>query len=338
MAYSDFAPPRRSRRRRYIAVAVIVLMIIGVLVLAVRYRTERRETIDYLATAQGVASEHSEMAERLGSLLQGLGKEERPEVIQRLETLAADAAEARRTLEGADITRAVAEVSGLMTVAVDAWDEGIDSLDDAIVAVLDAEPGDPSGDDELREAFDLLRIGDRAYTGALEALIRLDQELVPAPFPVFSYTEGEYAALYDSTVIAERLRRLGRLSESSDVTVIGTTIPEPVNEGVAGVYAIPASDDFAVEITVSNTGNVVVERVSVVVTLDRTASTEENPPLGIVIPSIEPDTSETLLFEDLDPEPGAVYTITAVASLEDGISDETDDNNTWSLIFKRNAE
>ena len=75
MAYSDFAPPRRSRRRRYIAVAVIVVIVIGVLVLAVRYRTERRESINYLATAQGVAAEHSEMAERLGSLLQGLGRE-----------------------------------------------------------------------------------------------------------------------------------------------------------------------------------------------------------------------------------------------------------------------
>ncbi len=337
MAYSDFAPPRRSRRRRNLVILIIAIAVIGVLVLAIRYRTERRQSIDYLATAEAVAVEHADMADRLGSLLQSLGREERPEVIQRLESMSAEATELRQTLEDAGVTRAVAEVSGLMTVAVEAWDDGIDSLDDAIVVVLDAEPGDPSGDDELRDAFDLMRLGDRAYAGALEAVIRLDQELVPAPFPVFTYTQGEYAALYDAPVIAERLRRLGSLSESSDVAIIGTTVPEPVSEGIAGVYAVPASEDFALEITVSNTGNVVVERVGVVITLHRAASSEQPPPLGIVIPSIEPGASETLLFEDLDPEPGAVYTATAVVTLEEGIADETDDN-TWSIVFKRNAE
>jgi hypothetical protein len=337
MAYSDFAPPRRLRRRRNLVLLVLAIVIFGVLVLAVRYRTERRESIDYMETAQGVALEHQDFAERLGALLQGLGQEERPEVIQRLETLAAEAGEARRTLKNADVTRAVAEGNGLMTVAVEAWDDGIDALDEAIVAILDAEPGDPSGDDELEEAFQLLNLGDRAYAGALEAVVRVDQELVPAPFPIFTYTEGEYAALYDAEIIAERLRRLGGLSESAEIAVIAKTIPEPVSEGVAGVYAIPASEDFALEVRVSNTGNVVVERVSVVVNLHRAASTEQPPPLGIVIPSIEVGTSETLLFEDLDPEPGAVYTVTVEVSLEDGISEETDDS-TWSLVFKRNAE
>ena len=110
-----------------------------------------------------------------------------------------------------------------------------------------------------------------------------------------------------------------------------------MSEGAGGVFAIPASESFAVEVTVSNTGNVVVERVSVVVALQRAASSEQIAPLGIVIPSIESGASETLTFEDLDPEPGVVYTVTAVATLEEGVVDETDDNN-WSLIFKRNTE
>ena len=337
MAYSDYAPPRRSRRRRNIAVIILLLLIVGLLALAVRYRTERRESIDYLATAEEVAITHSELAERLGTLLQGLGREDRPALILRLETLAAEANEARRILGDAVVTRSVAEVSGLMTVAVESWDDGISALDDAIIAVLDAEQGDLSGEDEMREAFDLLRLGDRAYASAVEAVDLLDPELVPAPFPPVTYVEGEFAALYDATVIAGRLRRLGSLSEVSDIALIGITIPEPVSEGVGGVFAIPASDTFALELTVSNTGNVVVERVSVVVSLQRAASSERIPPLGIVIPSIEPGASETLTFEDLDPEPGVVYTVTAVATLEEGVVDETDDN-TWSLTFKRNTE
>ena len=337
MAYSDYAPPRRSRRRRNIAVIIFLLLIVGVLALAVRYRTERRESIDYLATAEEVAIAHAEMAERLGTALQGLGGEDRPALVLRLETLAADASEARRTLGDAVVTRPVAEVSGLMTVSVQSWDDGIAALDDAIIAVLDAENGDLSGEDELEDAFTLLQLGDRAYASAVAAVARLDPEIVPAPFPSVSYVEGEFAALYDATVISQRLRRLGSLSEVSDVALIGTTIPEPVSEGAGGVFAIPASDSFAVEVTVSNTGNVVVERVSVVVSLQRAASSEQIAPLGIVIPSIEPGASETLTFEDLDPEPGVVYTVTAVATLEEGVVDETEDNS-WSLIFKRNTE
>ncbi len=338
MAYSEYAPPRRSRRRRNIAVIILLLLIVGVLTLAVRYRTERRESIDYLETAEEVAVTHGEMSERLGTALQGLAQDDRPALLLRLETLAADANESRRTLGAAVVTRPVAAVSGLMTVAVHSWDDGIAALDDAIIAVLDAEEGDMSGEDELQAAFDLLRLGDRAYVSAVEEVGRLDQELVPAPFPSVSYVEGEFAALYDATVIAERLRQLGTLSERSDIAVIGTTLPEPVSEGTGGVFALPASDEFVVEVTVSNTGNVVVERVSVVVTLQRAASSEQIAPLGIVVPSIEPGASVTLPFAEFDPEPGAVYTVTAVATLEEGAVDVNGEDNSWSLIFERNTE
>ena len=337
MAYSDFGPPRRSRRRRNIALLVTLLVIFGVLALAVRYRTERREGIDYLETAEEVAVAHSEMAERLGSLFQGLGSEDRPAVELRLETLGVEARDARRLLEEMVVTRPVAEVSGLMTVAVEAWEDAINALDDAIIDVLDAEDGVRSGDEQLRAAFELLRLGDRAYQGVLEGVALLDPDLVPAAFPQVTYTGGEYAALYDSTVIAERLRRLGTLSELVDVAITATTVPEPVSEGVGGIWTVPASESLGVEITVSNTGNVPAEQVNVVITLQRAASSERIDPLGQLIPAIEPGESETLLFPELDVAPGVVYTITAVASLQDGVVDETDDN-TWTLVFERNAE
>ena len=152
-----------------------------------------------------------------------------------------------------------------------------------------------------------------------------------------SYTGQEFAALYDAPVIAERLRRLGTLSEERDIAVSATTIPEPVSEGVGGVWAIPASETLALEVTVSNTGNVVAERISVVVTLQRVSSSEAVPARSQLVPSIEPGVSVPVLFEDLDAEPGAVYTITAMASFEDGVTDATDDN-AWTLVFERNAE
>jgi hypothetical protein len=223
-----------------------------------------------------------------------------------------------------------------MSVAVSSWDDGIGALDDAIVAVLDAEVGDRFADEELRSAFELLQLGDRAYSGVLDGVVRLDPEIVPADFPSVTYTEGDYAALYDSEVIAERLRRLGGLSELRDITVVGATIPEPASEGIGGIQTVPASDVFSVQVTVSNTGNVVAEKVTVVVTLQKQFSSDPVSALSQLIPAIEPGTSETLDFEDLDVEVGQVYTIAATATFDDG-PDHTDDN-TWSLLFERNAE
>lgn len=337
MAYSDYGPPRRSRRRRNIVIAVVLLVIIGVLTLAVRYRTERRESIDYLETAEEIAVLHSSLADRLGALLQGLGQEDRPSVVLRLETLAVEARDARKLLEDAVVTRAVAKVSGSMAVAVQAWNDAIVGIDDAMVAILDAEDGDQSGDEELRAAFELLRLGDRAYQGVLEGVAGLDPELVPTAFPEVSYTAAEYAGLYDATIIAERLRRVPALSEVVDVAIVGTTVPEPVSEGVGGIWSVPASDSFVVEITVSNNGNVAAENVNVVVTLQQLASSDKIDPLGRVIPAIDAGASEVITFTDLVPEAGLVYTLTATATLPEGVVDPTDDNS-WTLSFERNAE
>jgi hypothetical protein len=336
MAYSDFRPPRRSRRRRNITVLVVLLVIIGVLVLAVRYRTERRESIDYLTEAIAVAGEHAEMADRLGTLLQSLGQEDRPAVIQRLETLAAEAHAARLRMADLVVSRPVAEVSGLMTVAVTSWDDGIGSIDDAIVAILDAEDGDRSGDEALRSAFELLRLGDRAYAGAVDRVAHLDQEIVPAPMPTVGYVDGDFAVLYDSAVIAERLRMLGTLSEARDIKVVATTVPEPVSEGAGGIWTVPASDAFSLQVTVSNTGNVIAEKITVTVTLRRQGSSDAPTALSQLIPAIDEGASVTLDFDSLDVQPGQAYAVSVTAAFEDG-PDQTDDN-TWSLVFERNAE
>ncbi|MFW2382822.1 MAG: hypothetical protein ACN4GZ_13780 [Acidimicrobiales bacterium] len=308
----------------------------GVLALAVRYRTERRESIDYLSTAEEVALQHAEMADQLGTLLQGLGQEDRPTVVLRLESLAADAKDASAELDEMVVTRPVAESAGLMSVSVFSWSDGISQLDEAIVAILDAEVGDLSADEELRAAFEMLSLGDRAYEMAVVATGRLDPEIAPMQFPAVAYTTGEYAALYDSVVIAERLRRLGGLSETRDIALNAVTIPEPVSEGVGGIWAIPFSEELALEVVISNTGNVVVEKITVIVTLEQVGVNDEVAPLGQLIPSIEPGESERLLFENLAAEPGAVYTISAEATIEGG-GDATDDNS-FSLVFERNAE
>lgn len=335
MSYSDFGP-RRSRRRRNVVVLIVLLVIVGVVALAVRYRTERRESIDYLSAAIEAAGDHVEMADRLGALLQGLGGEDRPAVIQRLESLASDARATRMNLSEVAVTRPVAEVSGLMFVAVGSWEDGIAALDDAIIAILDAEDGDTSGDDQLQAAFELIRLGDRAYLEVRDRAARLDPEIVPAAMPEVAYAGTEYGVLYDADVIATRLRALGTLAELRDVKVIATTIPEPVTEGPGGIWTVPASDTFSLQVTVSNTGNVIAEKVTVTATLRLQGSNDAPTALSQLIPAIDEGASETVSFENLPVDPGQVYAASVTALFEDG-PDETDDN-TWSLVFERNAE
>lgn len=336
MAYSDFGPPRRSRRRRNVVVLLVVLLIVGVLALAVRYQTERRESIDYLSVAEEVALQHAAMSDRIGVLLEELGQEERPEVVLQLDTLVVDARQAVSALDGLVVTRPVAEASGLMTVAVEAWSDGLVAVGDALVAILDAEEGDFSGEEELRNAFELLRLGDLAYARVMTSVALLDPEIVPMAFPIVSYTGGDYAGLYDAAVVAQRLRGRGGLAELIDVALTAETVPGPVSEAAGGIQTIPASDAFSLEVVVSNTGNVVVEKVTVTVTLEQVGVASNIPPLGQLIPAIEPDRSERLVFENLEAQPGNVYNITAIAVV-DGGGDETDDN-TFTLVFQRNAE
>ncbi len=336
MAYSDFAPPRRSRRRRNIVILIVLAIVVGVLVLAVRYRTERRESIDYLTVAEEIAIEHGEMSEQLGALFQGLGNEDRPALELRLETLATDARVSANLLGEQVVARPVSAAAGLMSVAVDAWADGIETLDRSIVAILDAEDDDLTADETLRDAFELIRLGDLAYDRFLAEVAALDPELVPAPLPEISYATGQYAPLYNHVFVAERLRLQGGLAELIDVALVANTVPEPVSEDAAGIWTIPASETLSLEVTVSNTGNVVVERVSVLVTLQKVGSSEAITPLGQLIPSIEPGKSENLVFENLEAVAGEVYSVTASATV-DGEGETTDDN-VFNLVFERNAE
>ncbi len=335
MAHYDFGSPRRSRRRRNIIILIVLLVVVGVLVLAVRYRTERREAIDYLTVADEVGREHVDISEQLGTLLQGLGGEDRPAMEQRLETLSAQARTLADKLDDQVVPRPVAEVSGLMAVAADSWADGIETLKDAILAILDAEENDVSADTLLRDAFDLMRVGDAAYGRAVAGLGDVDPVMVPTTFPEVSYTAGSFGPLYNASVVADRLRQQGTLAELVDVKLKAITTPEPVSDN-GQVWTIPASDSLSLTVTVSNTGNVPAENITVLVTLQRVGSAEVIDPTSQLIPSIAPGNSEIRVFENLNAEPGAVYSITATASVAD-VDDLTDDN-TFNLVFERNAE
>jgi len=335
MAYSPFADDRRSRRRRNLILFGAVAILVAIVALAVRYRTEERETVDYLDLAEEVAGEHETLSATLSDLFASLDQLDRPTVLQRLTTLSEDAAGLEKRIDEAVVPRPVAGAHGSLLVAVSAWSDGLDAFDEAIVQVLDAPDGDSSGEVVLDDVFDLLRLGDRAYADFREAVDRLEADLVTIELPAIAYAGTLEAPIYDAVSLSEELRRLRLLSEDRDVAVSLKVDPEPASVS-GGVAVVPFSEDFVVTAVISNDGNVSIEQISVVMTLSRTSSSEEPFVESRAFPALSPGESTSLEFSDLRVEEGAIYSLVVEVSLAE--PDVNVDNNSVSLMFQRNTQ
>ena len=153
---------RRTRRRRQFAIFLTIAVIAGVIALAARYRTERRDTIDYLDAVDEIAQEQMVAAQSLRELFDTLGSLDRPEIVERITLLGDQTADSARQLDDAVVTRPAAEVHGLFSVAVRSWEAGVAILDEAVIEVMD-QPDDATFTPEsFLEATTRLRIGDEA--------------------------------------------------------------------------------------------------------------------------------------------------------------------------------
>jgi hypothetical protein len=333
MAYAPPALRRRSRRRRTLAVVLVLAVLVAAVALAVRYRTDERIATDYLAMAREVADREATLSTGLEEVLRGVGTLERPDILERLATFSQTSAELRSELGGVDLTPAIAEVHGFLTVAVTSWDDALASLEGAVVEILDGEEV-ATGAGMLDIAFRSLRVGDRAYSEFQDALTRLEPGLVVDEFATVSYAGGERSELYDSDVLAERLRRILRLGGDHDVALTGILEPEPlVQEGSLPI--VPAGDMFLVQLVVSNTGN--VDEASILVSLRMTPRDAAEEPITLqnIVPFLEPGEATTVSFDLTDEvTPGSLYELQAAASIAE---DADPENNEWTLVFMRNA-
>ncbi len=335
MAYPPFADDRRSRRRRNIVVLVAIALLVAVVALAVRYRTERRESVDYLALADEVAIEHADLSASLGDLFSSLSELDRPTMLQRLTMLSERATALERRVEEAAVPRAVAAAHGSLLLAVSAWGDALGALEEAIVQVLDVPADDPSGQALLDDVFDNLRLGDHAYALFLEALDRLDPELVTTEFPIVAYAAGPNEDVLNGPTFSEQLRKLRLLSPDRDVAVSLKVVPEPASEA-GGVSVVSASGDFVVTAVISNPGNVAIEQVSVSLTLSVSSSSAEPYVENRAFPALSAGESTSAVFSDLAVEPGTIYELVVEVSLAE--PDVDTNNNIARLVFQRNPE
>jgi hypothetical protein len=315
-------------------IIVILATLAGVVALAVQYRTDRRVAVDYLDAAKLIADDEQLLSSGLAEVFFGIGELERQEILDRLDELASSSAEVRAEMAGLETTSDVVEAHGFLTVAVGAWDDALGIMGDAIVEVLDGQDAQ-TGDARLQSAFDLLRVGDRAFFGFTEAVSAIDAEFVIPEYPVVAFTGGERSALYDPVVVASRLRNTVKLEGDHDVAIVVTIEPEPlVQEG--SIPIVPNAEQFIVNLVVSNEGNLVENRITVSLEGDPQSADVEMIDLQQLVPSLEAGASTTITFDISDLViPGELYELRARAVIAE---DENPGNNSWSLVLVRNAE
>ena len=332
MAMSSLAMQRRTRRRRQVALFLTLAVIITVIALAVRYRTEERETTDYLALVDEIAGDQLTLSLGFRELLDGVGELSRPDIVDRLDVLSTQAEELEGRLDVAVVTRPVAEMHGFMSVAASAWTEGLGALGDGVVAVMDQPDEATVAPGAFTDALDVLRIGDFAYDRFLGASSGLDPEIVVPQFPQVAYVGGEDPL--DVSSLASRLRLRLSLAEHRDIEVTADVLPEPTGER-NGVAVMPFTSTFDVTAIVTNSGNVVQEEIVVTLQLNRDGSDAAPFEERRIIPALDPATSLSVQFLGLEVDPGALYTLDVSASIP---QDDDIENNVWQLVFATNSE
>ncbi len=331
MATSSFAVERRYRRRRQLAFLLILVVIASIVALAVRYRSERRETSDYLAFSDAVAVDALAASDSLKTLFATLGELDRPSILQRVAALGVTTAELDQRMATAVVARPVAASHGLMTVAVQGWAQGVGALESAVTEVMD-QPDDAVDVTPLQSAFDQLRIGDVAYASFVESVARIEIDVDPPQFPAVAFVEDTGAEYLEG--LARRLRFSRILDERRDISVSANTEPVPAGQQ-SGVAVMPYVPEMTVTAIVTNQGNVIHEEIEILIELRRDGVDEE--PLSEVrlIPSLDPGSSISEEFANLPLVPGALYTVTVSAEVQD---DADFDNNLWQLLFATNPE
>ena len=295
----------RARRRRNLTFLLLIGIAIAVVVLAVRYRTERRETVDYLSLAQEITDQQLDMSTSLTDLMISIGDLERPDILLRLETLAADGDAAIADLEQAVVPRPAAKASGLFLVAIENWANGVGAMGPAFVAILDGADDDPTGDQLLVDAFQMLRVADAAYVQFLEAVAEIDDAVTRGEFPDIVFAGGENEPLFDAEMISSRLRLTRKLEESHDVAVIVTTEPELITD-LNGVNVLPVAEDYTIVAVVTNEGNVGEEFIEVSLALAGSDQSLEPIELVELVPFLEPGQAIAVEFRQSGSSPGRV--------------------------------
>jgi len=315
-------------------VLVLFGVAVGLIALAVRYRTEERRTTDYLALVTEIAQNQQGLAVSVTQLMTDLGGLDREDLLNQIDSLGAQVSTDVQALAAQDVPAAVSEAHGFMTVALRSWQGAITSMDEAMLLVLDSEEETRTGEVALTRVFEQLRVGDLAYVGFLEARSRIEADEASGTIAEVEYVSVGEDTLFNGEVIAGRLRNTRNLDGRHDISVTARTVPAPLGEQ-NGRPVVPDAETYSVLAVVTNEGNLPEERIFVTMELGLSAGDDSPIMREQLILLLEPGQATTIEFADLELQPGALYNLQLAASIT---QDADPLNNRFELVFFRNQD
>ena len=315
-------------------VLVVLGIAVGLIALAVRYRTEERRTTDYLALVTEIAQNQEGLAVSVTNLMTDLGGLDREDLLNQIDALGAQVSTDVQALAAQDVPAAASEAHGFITVALRSWQGAITSMDEAMLLVLDNEDDTRSGEVALSRVFEQLRVGDLAYVGFLEARSRIEADEASGSIAAVEYVSVGEDTLFNGEVIAGRLRNTRNLDGRHDISVTARTVPAPLGEQ-NGRPVVPDAESYAVLAVVTNEGNLPEEGISVTMELGLSAGDDSPIMREQLILLLEPGQATTVEFADLELQPGELYNLQIAASI---IQDADPLNYRFELVFFRNQD
>ncbi len=287
-----------------------------------------------MAVATEIAQSQAESADSLTQMLLDLGSLERQDIISRIDSLGEQASRDLQLLDDQVVPALVAEANGYLSVALGAWHESLTSFDAAVLLILDTEESEVEGDAALTTVFELLRVGDRAFRGFLEARSRIEGDVATGAIADVAYVPDNRENLFDGASIANRFRVTVKLGERHDVSVTARTVPDPLGTR-NDRPVVPTSETFGVLAVVTNQGNLTEEGIEVTMTLGSGSNADTRITRQQLVLSLAPGEATTVDFSDLTLVPGALYDLRITAS----IAEDADPlNNVFELAFYRNLD
>jgi hypothetical protein len=262
------APLRRRRRVPWWVLPVII--VIGLALLAGTLRSETREVVLYIDTAQPLMVEQAAIAESFESLvrrdLATIEREDFSTLISRAETSLRDA---NAELEALDPPDSAAVADELLRLALTSWESGMNDFGLGILEAAD-EPTSPMPLDRLNEGILDLRLGDAAYelflAESMELINEVDVDV--GEFPAVSFAAGE-PTLSSAESLATFVRTSSQLGIRSDVAITSVVFDPPDSGGQTpdGAEIFPVTESLLLQATVSNAGNQAEKGLVLTVTL-----------------------------------------------------------------------
>ncbi len=330
MAYPPHRSDRRPRRRRWLTIALSLIVIITLIALLASRQTDQRGTVEFYAAAQDAAVIHDDASVIFGEALASIGVVSRQDLTRRLETVTERTAEASALLE-IDVPSVVGASYGTMATASRSWTVGSVEVDRVVIGIMDGDIV-ATAVSELQNALDQMRVGDVAFEQFTDSLV--DGEDVPSFFSVSYLTNDPADPLkFNATNLVLRIQSAYSLAPHRDVSVLGMTDPEAVGDR-DGIPVVPSSESIGVTALVTNLGNEDEPTVTINLEIFNLDSGEKTQSSDIV-EDLAAGASTAVAFANLDVAKGSLYQVKLTVRINGDIALE---NNEWEMKFIWNAE